>query len=295
MKKRGNIRYFLKEGAANFRLHRIMTTAAVMMLAACFLVIGTFVMIVADINKTIDDVGMQNEIVIFLQDYVDDASAEDFGYTLMDMENIASVKFVSRDEGLKDFSENLGSDEIYNSYVDDNPIRHSYHIVVRDLNSVSETVDSLRAMPQIARVRASIETVNTFLKFRNVTMFIGIALVVILALIAAVIVSNTIRLTTFARREEIAIMKMVGATDRFIRGSFLVEGGIIGLLSAVVAYVMLFVLYQFLLVPEMSLISLISFVSFGSVWHLFLFGYLVAGMLYGLVISFFTIKKFLRV
>jgi len=144
-------------------------------------------------------------------------------------------------------------------------------------------------------VRASIETVNTFLKFRNVTMFIGVALVIILALIAAVIVSNTIRLTTFARREEIAIMKMVGATNRFIRGAFLVEGGIIGLLSALFAYVLLFVLYQFLLVPEMSLITLISYVSFSSVWHLFLIGYLVAGMLYGLVISFFTIKKFLRV
>ena len=294
MKKHGSMRYFLKEGAANFRLHRIMTTAAVMMLTACFLVVGTFVMLVADINKTIDDVGMQNEIVIFLQDYVDDASAEDFGYTLMDMDNIASVSFVSRDAGLKDFSENLGSDEIYNSYADDNPIRHSYHIIVSDLNGVSDTVRELRAMPQIARVRASIETVNTFLKFRNVTMFIGVALIVILALIAAVIVSNTIRLTTFARREEIAIMKMVGATNRFIRGSFLVEGGIIGFLSAVLAYGLLYVLYQFLLVPEMSLISLISYINFSSVWHLFLVGYLLAGMIYGLVISFFTIKKFLR-
>lgn len=295
MKKSSSLRYFLKDGASNFRLHRVMTTASVMMLAACFLVIGIFLMIFMDINLTIDKVGMQNEIVIFLQDYVDDASAEDFGYTLKEMENIESVTFVSRDEGLRDFSENLGGDDIYNSYADDNPIRHSYRIIVKDLSLIENTRDALIAMPKIARVRASIDTVKAFLKFRNVATFIGVALVAILAMIAAVVVSNTIRLTTFARREEIAIMKMVGATNRFIRASFLVEGGIIGLLAAAVAYVLLFVLYEFLLVPELSLVSLISFVEFSAVWHIFLAVFLLAGLFYGIVISFFTIKKYLRV
>lgn len=290
-----NTGYFLREGMSNIRLHRVMTGAAIMMLAACFLVICIFTLLVMDINKTIDDIGMQNEIVIYLQDYVDDASAEDFGYTLMDMDNIASVTYVSRDEGLKEFSENLGSEDIYNAYAEDNPIRNGYRIFVEDLEKLESTTDALRAMPQIARVRASMETVAAFLKFRNVALFVGAALIVILALIAAVIVSNTIRLTTFARREEIGIMKMVGATNRFIRSSFLVEGVIIGVISAVVSFALVFLLYDLVLVPELSQFALFSLVDFGAIWHVFLGLLVAAGVGYGLIVSFFTIKKYLRV
>ena len=295
MKKGVNVRYFLREGISNIRLNRMMSTAAVMMLAACFLVIGSFALIVMNLNETIDRIGRQNEIIVYLQDYVDDETAEQFGFTLMEIDNVDSVHFISRDEGLKAFSDNLDSDELYQTYVNDNPLRNSYEVVVTDLERIGETVDTLSQMPQVAKARASMETVANFLRFRNVATVVGVTLVVVLALLAAVIISNTIRLTTHVRREEIAIMKMVGATNRFIRGSFLVEGVIIGFLASVFAYLLLTVLYQLVIVPEMAGFSLVTLISFSRFWDVFLACYLGAGILYGLGISFLTIKKYLEV
>ncbi len=296
MRKKGsNFTYFIREGLGNIRLHGMMSTAAIMMLCACFLVIGTFVLIIQNINHAIDKVGKQNEIVIYLQQYVDDAAAEQFGYTLKAMENVDTVRYISRDEGLRIFSNNQGTDEFYETYSNDNPLPNSYVITVFDLEMIEPTISELSELPQISKVRAALDTIRSFLKFRRLAAYIGITMVAILAILAAVIISNTIRLTTFSRQEEIGIMKMVGATNHFIRASFLVEGMVIGLVASVLAYGLLIFLYQYILIPELSQFSLITFIPFWSVWKPFLASYIGAGILYGLGISFLTIRKYLRV
>lgn len=295
MRKKINIGYFFKEGFSNIFLHRFMSTAAVTMLAACLVVIGSFALIIININKAIDKVGKQNQIVIFLQDYVDDATAANYGKTLLTLPNIDSAVFVSREEGLKRFSEEMGDSDLFTGYESQNPIRNSYEITVTDLNLMGKTVSLLQSQPQIAKVRASTETVKMFLKFRNVASGVAVTIIVILALVSIIIISNTIRLATFSRREEIGIMRMVGATNRFIRASFVLEGLIIGIAGALLAVLLLYLLYVYIIMPQMSGFQLIELMPFRQVWKQILIGCSAAGILSGVGVSSLTLKKYLRV
>ena len=178
-----------------------------------------------------------NEILAFVDDSYTEAQAKALQKKLEAVDNVASVTFISREEAMQSFiSEH--PDEEYFQDLDPNILRDRFAIKVKELKLQSQTVELIKAIPGIGGINAYAELTNGFITVRNIATVICLTLIAVLFVVSMFIISNTIKLTTFDRRDEIAIMKMVGATNGFIRWPFVYEGFMLGLTGAILAFLL---------------------------------------------------------
>ncbi|MCL2857481.1 MAG: permease-like cell division protein FtsX [Oscillospiraceae bacterium] len=236
-----NIGYLLKEGFKNVARNRMMSFACIGVLVACMLLIGGAAMVSLNVNAMVDFVEDQNEFVIVLEDWMSESDIAAMDSRLAGFENIASFEFVSRHQSLEDLIADAGDEAAL--YIDlrgeENPLPDRYIVSVSDIAYLSQTVRQLEAVHGIERVNYAGEVSDILVAVRRAVAYAGMVVVGILIVVSLVIITNNIKLTVFARRKEISIMKYVGATDAFIRMPFLVEGVIIGLSSAIIAFLVL--------------------------------------------------------
>ena len=237
--------YLVKEGFRNIYQNRIISIAAIGVLVACLLLVGVSMLFTINVNEIVGYFESQNEIVVFL---VDDARGEDItdiNDQLKSMPNISDVEFVSREDGLIEWMEELGDDgTLLEWLIEDNPLQNSFRITVKDLSQMEETVDLIRDIGGVDSISASNEVAKAVTGLKQAVSQGGMAVVGLLAAVSLSIISNTIRITVFNRRKEISIMKYVGATDAFIRLPFLSEGILLGMISAVISFLMLWGGYE---------------------------------------------------
>ena len=211
--------------------------------------------------------------------------------------NVASATFVTKEQAWEDFKAQHDD----KSYVFDesspSTLRDRFVIHVDDIQLMSDTVTQVKEVSGIARVQASLEIADGFVMLRNVASAVAIILVVMLVIISISIIANTIKLAFFYRREEIAIMKIVGATNAFVRWPFVVEGIVLGLTSAIIAGLLQFGIYSLLVkaVSGFSYVQLITLLPYRQLALLVSLAYLGIGLLVGVFGSLITIRKFLRV
>ena len=188
-------------------------------------------------------------------------------------------------------------DEDYFQDLDPSILRDRYAIKVKDLTRQSQTVTQIKAVAGIAKVNAYEELAGGFITIRNIATVICVALIAVLFVVSVFIISNTIKLTTFDRKDEIAIMKMVGATNGFIRWPFVYEGFMLGLTGAVLAFLLQWGLYEAIAkgVGESDTLQLISVVPFAQLWQPVAGVFLAAGILIGVGGSLSAIRRFLQV
>ena len=236
-----NIGYLIKEGFKNVVRNRLMSFACIGVLVACMLLIGGAAMLSLNVNAMVDFVEDQNEFVVILEDGMREQDIAAMDTLLAGFENIASFEFVSRHQSLEELIYAAGDE--YWLYTDmrgdENPLRDMYIVSVRDIAYLSQTVEQLQASRGVYRVNYASEISTILVAVRRAVAYAGMVVVAILIAVSLVIISNNIKLTVFARRKEISIMKYVGATDAFIRMPFLVEGITIGLTSAIIAFLAL--------------------------------------------------------
>lgn len=240
--------YLVKEGLRSIKQNRVISFAAIGVLMACMLLVGASFLLTANINSLVGYFESQNEALVYLDDAVTDSEAQDIGETLKKMSNISSVTFISKEDGLRDYMESLGDDgTLMNWLIDDNPLQDSFRVVVRDMSLLSDTVEDIRSVPGVDTVSASGEVAEAVTTLKRGVNTAGTAVIVILAAVSLLIVANTIRLSVFNRRKEISIMKYVGATDAFIRLPFLSEGILLGVISSVLSFLLLWGGYELLI------------------------------------------------
>ncbi|MCL2579908.1 MAG: permease-like cell division protein FtsX [Oscillospiraceae bacterium] len=241
-----NIGYLMREGGKNVVRNRLMSFACIGVLVACMLLIGGAAMVALNVNAMINFVEDQNELVVYLEEWATPEDVAVFDITLDGIPNIAHYTFVSRHESLEWLiAEN---EELYLDLLgDENPLLDMYIISVANLEQMSQTVTQLEDMRVVERVNYAGDVATILVTVRQAVAYSGMIVVGILIVVSLVIISNNIKLTIYARRKEINIMKYVGATDAFIRMPFLVEGIIIGLTSAVAAFLILGFGYTYLL------------------------------------------------
>ena len=298
-----NIGYLIREGAKNVARNRIMSFACIGVLVACMLLIGGAAMISLNVSAMVDFVEDQNEVVVYLEEWMTPADVEAMNITLASFENIASYTFVSKHDSLERLIEEAGDRAaLYISLRgEENPLLDLYIVSVADLAYMSDTVSRLRMTRGIYQVNYASEVADILLGLRNAVAYSSMVVVGILVVVSIVIITNNIKLTIFARRKEINIMKYVGATDMFIRMPFLVEGIIIGLVSAVIAFLILGFGYTYLLswVEEQFGGTLGSlFDRAVDFWLIapYVFGVFAAlGVLIGMIGSGSFVKKYLKV
>lgn len=276
--------------------HGFMSFAAIGVTVACLVIMGTFSLVAYNANENLKDLQKENAVLAFVDENLSDNEAKALQSTLEKIPGAADCTFVSRQEARDSYVEQYDEDDLY-SDLDPSIFRHRYVIHLTDAAQMQQVVSDLEATPGIVKVRADETISNGFLTVRNVASLISIALIAVLLVISVFIISNTIKLTTFDRRDEIAIMKMCGATNWFVRWPFLVEGVILGVAGGIIAFFVQWGIYGLIVnaMAKSGILSIISTVPFASMSHLVLLVFLGAGFAIGAGGSAMAIQKFLKV
>ena len=232
---KGNFGYFFREGSRNMFSHGFMSFAAIGITVACLLIMGTFSLVAYNADYNLKNLQKENAILAFIDESLSDEDARALQSKVEAVSNVGDVTFVSREEARDSYVAQYDEDDLY-ADLDAGIFRHRFVVHLQDENRLAETADALRQVDGIAKVRADEAISQGFITARNVAGVISVALIAILLVVSVFIISNTIKLTTFDRRDEIAVMKMVGATNGFIRWPFVFEGLLIGLFGAMVGF-----------------------------------------------------------
>ena len=293
-----NFFYFIKEGAFNMFSHGFMSFAAVGITVACLLIMGTFTLVAVNANAMLAEMESQNQMLAFVDKSLSEDEARAMEQVILSLDNVAKATFISNEEAAAAFRGRYEDDELFQGLPDDN-FRHRYAIDLKDIGYMRQTKEALEAVPGIGRgnVSAYEDEAAGFITIRNVAGVVCVVLIAVLFLVSVFIIANTIKLTTFDRRDEIAIMKMVGATNGFIRWPFVYEGFLMGVFSAVIGFFLQWGLYEAVSrsVASNDTINLITVVPFESMWNYVAVIFAVAGMLIGVGGSLSAIRKFLQV
>ena len=294
-RRRLNIGYFISEGFHSIFSHGLMSFAAVCMIVACLIIMGSFALLAANADKMMSQLESENVFYAYIDETYTDEQIAALEKQIKSMDNVASVDFVSREEAKEEYLDGQ-TNELYVNMPDE-VFRDRLVIHVYDLEKFAQTVEQVSALEGVAEHRAEQDLTDAFITVRNVATAVAGVLIAILAAVSLFIIANTVRLAAFARREEIAIMKMCGASDGFIRWPFVVEGVLLGLLGAVVAFFIQWGIYAgvYEAVVTSSASTIIIPVTFESIWYWVLGIFAVAGVLIGMCGSGFAIRRFLRV
>ena len=288
--------YYIKEGIRSIFTHGLMSFAAVCMTVACLLIMGSFSLIAVNAGNILQDLEDENEFLA----YVDESLSQNEARALQDeieaIPNVSSVTFVTKEQALQDFIAQQETAELFEN-TSAETLRDRYRIHVENIEQLQETADQVKQVNGIADVEASLEIADGFVMVRNVATAIAVILIVMLVVISVFIIANTIKLSTFTRREEIAIMRMVGATNGFIRWPFVYEGFMLGLLGAVIAFFLQWALYAAVArgVDSNDTLQLIRVIPFSELWAPVAGVFILAGIIIGVGGSLSAIRKFLQV
>lgn len=289
--------YYLSEGFHAIFTHGFMSFAAVCMIVACLLIMGSFSLLAVNLDHNLGELEAQNEILAYVDENYSDEQARALQPKLEAVPNVSQVTFVTRHEAKVDFLEGREDNELLNMDLPDEVLRDRYRIHVNDIEGMSNTVKAVEQVEGVAKVRAALEVAQGFVLMRNIATGVAAVLVMMLVVVSLFIIANTIKLATFYRREEIAIMKMCGATNAFVRWPFVVEGLLLGLAGALLAFFAQWGIYQLVgnLVFQENGLGLVKLLDFRSMIGTILPVFCATGAVIGVGGSLVAIRKFLQV
>lgn len=288
--------YFIKEVYTSFKRNIWMTLASIFTVVLSLFILGFFSIVILNLNKMADTLESQVQISVYLKDDLSQEEIDETKETLSKIEGLQDIKFTTREEAMEKFKKRLGDQQFLLDALDDtNPLPDSFSLTVTSPQQVKTIADTVVALDSVESASYSQDIINHLFNLTHLIRLIGVALIILLTGAAIFIISNTIRLTVFARRKEIAIMKYVGATDWFIRWPFLLEGICLGFIGGGLATIFLYIVYNqvtqeiyeamafFPLIPQHPFIDYISLAI------------LVAGIIIGALGSTISLKRFLKV
>lgn len=291
-----NFPYYVREGIRNMFSHGFMSFAAVGITVACLVIMGTFTLVAVNLNENLKDLERENEILAFVDDTYTEEQARALQTALENIPNVTSAVFITRAEAMAAFQAEHPDEDMF-LHLDPAIFRDRFAIRVGSLELLRETKTVVESVVGIADVNAYEEVSDGFITLRNVATVVCVSLILILVVVSIFIIANTIKLTTFDRREEIAIMRMVGAKNGFISWPFVYEGFLLGLFSAVVAFLLQWALYEAMTrgAADSQSLQLFRIVPFSAFWKPVAASFLAAGMLMGVGGSLSAIRKFMNV
>ena len=294
--KINNIGYLLKEGFRGIFLHGFMSFAAVCVTVACLLIVGSFSILAYNLDIMVENLNKTSEIMVYVDSSLSDAEARSIGTKINTLSNILNAKFVSREEALEDFIADHDGDSAF-SGVQAEDLRHRYVVTLEDNTLMKQTDAQLKQIPGVVKTSAAYELAEGFTTIQSVLHIVTVAVMAVLLVVSLLIISNTVKLAMYDRKEEIGIMKMVGATNGFIRLPFVVEGFTLGMMGALLAFGLEWVMYDALIekISTVDSLQLFSFVAFQELLMPMVAVFGAAGLFVGIVGSWTSIRKFLDV
>ena len=287
--------FLIGQGFKNIFTHGFMSFASVAVITACLFIMGCFSLLTLNIDNMIAEMQSQNRVIAYVDEELDEDEARALESKVSKVKNIETCEFVTREEAMTSFESDYDADLFEN--IDSSVFRHRYVLSLADLSLMQETKADLEHIKGIADVRAHLDYAEKFVTLRNIVSIVSVILVVTLFVVSLFIMTNTIKLATFTRREEIAIMRMVGATNGFIRLPFVVEGLVLGALGGAVAYGLVALVYH---LATQKLLAAMAFgfvvlVPFSTVALPLLGVFLGVGILVGVLGGVSAIRNYLKV
>lgn len=290
--------YLTKEGFRNIWTNRLMSIASIAVLLSCLIMIGSAFMVLVNIQKVIDNIEDMNVIVAYVKSDVDEVRTASLGDDLRALKNVASVEFVDKDTAFKEQIEAMGTNADY--FADaENILPDTFKITVDDMEKFDSTAKEISEISEIESIRDNKDVAVALANIRSSVTYISVGIIVLLMLVSLFIISNTVRITMFSRRLEISIMKSVGATNGFIRWPFIIEGILLGIISAILSTGAVWGAYE---VAKKSITSMLgsvmgigsSLVDFKDYLLLLLAAFLAIGILSGVIGSMVSIRRYLK-
>ncbi len=289
-----------KEASKAIVRNGIMSAASILVVGACLLLFGVFMIITINVNYIGEQITNQCQLQVYIDDNMRDAAnIERIGKEIRSLENVESAQHVTGKQTFDEFKNDLTAEELtaYEA-VPETIISDSFKVILADLSLAGDVADKAEKIEGVSRVNNHENEIATVETLSRVIRHVSVWVVLFFALISIFIISNTIKLTVHNRRREINIMKYIGATDSFIRWPFVVEGVIVGLIGATVAFIATHIGYAVLLgqISKISAISsLIKLKTFGDMFGILLLTYVFLGFAIGSVGSAVSIRKYLKV
>ena len=296
--KINNIGYLCKEGIRGIFLHGFMSFAAICVTVACLLIVGTFSSLMYNVNLMVEDLNKTNEVKVIIDETLNDAEAESVGTQINRIDNVYKSTFVTRTEALEKYATRFEDPETILSNMENNYLRHRFVVVLENNGKIDETVEQLSQIKGVAKVVAEAKTAKGFATIQMVLEVVSITVIAVLLVVSLLIISNTVKLGMHERRDEISIMKMVGATNGFIRLPFVVEGFILGMVGAALAFGLEWILYDGLVTwieAQEGLLGVFNFAPFTQLLGPMIATFVSAGLFVGVVGSWTSIRKFMNV
>lgn len=285
--------YLIKEGFRSIWSNRIMSIASICVLVSCLVLTGAAELISVNIEKEVESVGKTNETTVYIKDGTSDLEAVYIGKNLEQLDNITSVKFYPKEDAINEFKDSLPEAVFENVNGDNNPLPDAYIVAMDDLSKYDQTIDAILKVDGVDSINNRSELARKLTDISNLVSYISLAIVVALTIISLFIIANTIRTTMYSRRFEISIMKSVGATNAFVRLPFVVEGMVLGFISAVIGTGVLYVVYEGVMSAVNSFVK-ISTIPFSDVCLQVGGIFIISGMLIGAFGSFISMRKYLK-
>ncbi len=288
--KFSGVKYLVEQGVDNVWKNRMMAFASFCVLLVSLLLVGLSVLLYYNVNSIIGGIEEKNEVIVYFDDTTTDEQLTEIGETLSQMENISEVNFYSKEEAFLSLRDSMAEYEVlFESLGDDNPLVDAYRLRVADISRISDTIAAIEKMDHIYSIRAPYDFVNILIQLRTILTWVMGAIIVAMIIVSMVIISNTTKASVYARREEIQIMKYVGASNAFIRLPFFIEGMITGFLAGCSALIITWLVYDSIVgilqeqVALLSIIGMGSIIQFSSIYVTVTLAYVCGGALVGAI------------
>lgn len=289
--RRYNIFYFIGQALSGLWRNGVMTFASIAVLMSCLVVIGGFTLLVETINVNLDQFGVLKEIVVFCDTEATEEEIVEIGNKIGKLDNIEKIERVTKEEGLEYMKTRY---DVYADVADVNPLPDRYDITYIDNDKVWDLDYQLRQIDGITKVNNRFELATTLENFKSGIMLVFVWFLIILAVVSIFIIINTIKLSVFSRRNEISIMRYVGATGWFISLPFVFEGIIIGLFASVCAYFIEWYIYSYIETLVMTDLQMITIMQFSDISGIVLWGFIALGVVTGIIGSCLSLSKYLK-
>jgi cell division transport system permease protein len=295
--KINTIGHFVKDAAKNLKRNRTMSTASVATVAATLFILGVFLLTITNIQQIMKDINSQVEIKIILEKDIKIDVQQELEKNIKATAGVESVTYESKEQALENLKTKFGEKykSLLEGYEADNPLPSSYIIKVTKPEAVTGVVESIKGKPGIETIKDAKELVDKLIAISNAIKWFGIAVFAILIGVSLFLIGNTIKLTVYARRREIGIMKYIGATDWFIRWPFIIEGIVIGIIGGGTASLLLYYGYRFIYTKMATNFLMIQLINPAYVLNTILLEFVLGGIFIGVIGSITAIRKFLSV
>ena len=294
--------YTLKQGVKNIKRNWMFSLASIITMAACIFLVGVFYSLVTNVDNIAHKVEQEVPITVFFDEGTTDEQMQEGGNLIQARPEVERVEFESGDQAWQNFKDKYfqGSDAA-DGFKDDNPLVNSsnYQVYLNQIEKQTELVNYIQSLEHVREVNQSEQAANTLGSFNKLVSYASIIIIAILLLISIFLISNTVSVGISVRKEEIGIMKYIGATDAFVRAPFVLEGMVLGVIGAAIPLAALYFLYntavEFILTKFNVLTGVVDFIPVWQIYQVLLPIGLLLGIGIGFIGSIWTTRKHLRV